>query len=132
VSFGRRLLCRPRQTRGPATLARSTDPWAKSTAFFHSKIIPKPKNPRHVAKRTLLLFEIKLQSTKIPNRTLKSKNISKYSPSHFLEIVDRSSKLFLLYLLHHNSDFDDSCAKFLRIIHSFISCIHNTCLSNID
>jgi hypothetical protein len=67
-----------------------------------------------------------------PNRTPKSKNISKYTPSHFPEITNRSQKFFSPYLCNRNSDFGDSCAKFLRITHSFISCIHNTCLLHID
>jgi hypothetical protein len=34
--------------------------------------------------------------------------------------------------MRSNSDFGYSCAKILRIFHSFISCIHNTCLLYIE
>jgi hypothetical protein len=46
-------------------------------------------------------------------------NNSKYSPSHFQKITNKSPKFFSRYLCNHNSDFGDSCAKILRIFHLF-------------
>jgi hypothetical protein len=80
------------------------------------------KIPCHFAKNPLYLSEIKLQSTEIPIRTLELKNIFKNTPSHFLEITNRSLKLFSPYLHNRNSDFGDFCAKILRITSSFILC----------
>jgi hypothetical protein len=89
-------------------------------------------NPHHFANTPMYLSKIKSQSTKFVNGTLESENISRFSPNHFPEIINRSLKFFSPYLYNRNFDFSDSRAKFLRITSSFLPCIYNTCLLHID
>jgi hypothetical protein len=100
--------------------------------IFYSKINPQPKIKASFTKSPYFCHK----SSHIPpifqTAPLESKSISRYSPSHFLEIANRSLKFFSPYLCNRNSDFGDSHANILRITSSFISCIHNTCLLHID
>jgi hypothetical protein len=121
----------PPWNRGPSFLVRSTA-HDSVHAVSYWKINLKLENPRHFAKDPMHLSKIKPQSTEFPNRTLESENISRFSPSHFQEFQIGPYNFFSPYLCNLNSNFGDSCAKFLRIIHPFISCIYNTCLLHID
>jgi hypothetical protein len=53
-------------------------------------------------------------------------NNSRYTPSHYQKLQISPYNFLSSYLCNRNSDFGDSCAKILRIISSFILCIHLT------
>jgi hypothetical protein len=76
--------------------------------------------------------EMKPQSTNFQEDPPIFENNSRYSPSHFQKLQIGPYNFFSPYLCNCNSDFGDSCTKILKILHSFISWIHNTCLLHID
>jgi hypothetical protein len=92
--------------------------------IFPLKKIPRRKIPTDFAVSPLPFYEIKPQSMKIPRRPLVFKNKIHFSHSHFPEIIKKSPQLLFAISSNRNSDFDDSCAKILRITSSFILCIH--------
>jgi hypothetical protein len=67
-------------------------PWTMDSvhAVSYWKINLKPENPHHFAERPLGFFVIKPQSMNFQEDLLIFKNNSKYSPSHFPEIPNRS------------------------------------------
>jgi hypothetical protein len=73
-----------------------------------------------LCKKAPVLIQYQAAVHKISRKSLVFENKFQISPSHFLEITNMSLKFFLPDLCNRNSDFSDSCAKFLRIIHSFI------------
>jgi hypothetical protein len=85
-----------------------------------------------ILQRTPFLYLKSSRSPLFQTDAPKSERISRYSPSQFLEIINKSLKFFSPYLCNRNSDFDNSLGKILRITSSFISCIHNTCLLHIN
>jgi hypothetical protein len=131
--------CTPRVGKAPlcplvhaASIHHGPEPHCPVHRIFCWRIIPKSINPCHFAKGPYSC-SISTCSPQISMKTLRfSKKNPRYTPSHFLEITNKSPKLFSPYLCNHNSYFGDSCAKILRIFHSFISCIHNTCLLHIE
>jgi hypothetical protein len=106
--------------------------WTKSTIFSHWKIIPCQKTPTNFAVSPLPFCEIKPRSMNFQEDPLIFENKSRYSPTHFQKLQIGPCNFFSLYLSNHNSNFCDSCTKILKILHSSISCIHNTCLLYID
>jgi hypothetical protein len=110
-------------------------PWSTSRGPS-PRILPlennsKPIIPCHFVERPLFLLNINPQSTKFQEDPWIFENNSIYTPSHFLEITNRFSKLFSSYLCIHNSDFSHSCTKIIRILHSLIPCNYNTYLLHI-
>jgi hypothetical protein len=108
------------------------EPWTESTIISYCKIIPKPENPHHLTNNPLYLSIIKSQSTFLLNRTLGFKKYSRLALATFQKLQIGPCNIFSSYLCNRNSDFGNSCAKILRIFHSFISCIRNTFLLHID
>jgi hypothetical protein len=92
----------------------------------------KTNNSSHLCKEPPFVTQKQATVHKFQRRPLVFKNKFQFSPIHFPKITNRSVKFFSPYLCNRNSDFDDSCSKFLRIIHSFILCICNTCLLHIN
>jgi hypothetical protein len=92
--------------------------WAESIMFSFRKINPHRKIPTNFVVSPLPFCEIKPRSTNFQEDPLIFESNSRYS-------------FFLPYICNRNSDFGDSCAKIFRIIQTFISCIHNTCLLHV-
>jgi hypothetical protein len=82
--------------------------------------------------RPLSFSTIILQSTNFQEDPWFSKIFLDIALATFQKFQIGPFNFFSSYLCNRNSNFGDSCAKFLRVIHSFISCIHNTCLLHID
>jgi hypothetical protein len=124
----------PRHLGPPWTRAAPPSPHVMDPVhrIFGWNIILKSINPCHFAKRPLFIFNINPQSTNFQGYPRIFENNSRYTPSHFPKITNKSPKFSSPYHCNRNSDFGDSCAKILRIFHSFISCIHNICLLHID
>jgi hypothetical protein len=100
--------------------------------IFGLKIHPQPENQGSFTNNPLPFFTINPQSTNFHEDPLIFKNISRYRPSHFQKLQIGPYNFFSPYLCNRNSDFGYSCAKILKILQSFISCIDNSCLLRIE
>jgi hypothetical protein len=103
--------------------------------IFRWKMKPKSRNPCHIAKRPLFLFNINPQSTNFKGHPRIFENNCRYTPSHNQKLQMGHYKLLSPYICIHNSYFGYSCTKILRITSSFILCIHLThvcCILLID
>jgi hypothetical protein len=82
------------------------------------------ENASHFANNPCLYTE----SSRIPQKFQEDpwflKINSNLALATFQKLQRGPHNLFSPYLHNHNSDFDDSCAKILRITSSFILCIH--------